>query len=149
MSEWDRFDAAKAPMADVQLSPENVAERNIRIVHNLIGRPGATIDDITRVYSHPQGLAQCRRFLSEHAGWQPVSFYDTAGAVAHLAREGTMSDATIRIRPKNPDQVRTPLDLQGECLERIIVYYRDTAGHGRDLVSLLLPPVWMRGLRCG
>ena len=72
-----------------------VAERNIRIVHNLIGRPGATIDDITRVYSHPQGLAQCRRFLSEHAGWQPVSFYDTAGAVAHLAREGTMSDATI------------------------------------------------------
>ncbi len=72
-----------------------VAERNIRIVHNLIGRPGATIDDITRVYSHPQGLAQCRRFLSEHAGWQKVSFYDTAGAVAHLAREGRRSDATI------------------------------------------------------
>lgn len=72
-----------------------VAERNIRIVHNLIGRPGATIDDLTRVYSHPQGLAQCRRFLSEHAGWQKVSFYDTAGAVAHLAREGKMSDATI------------------------------------------------------
>ena len=72
-----------------------VAERNIRIVHNLIGRPGATIDDLTRVYSHPQGLAQCRRFLSEHAGWQKVSFYDTAGAVAHLAREGKMSDGTI------------------------------------------------------
>lgn len=72
-----------------------VAERNIRIVHNLIGRPGATIDDLTRVYSHPQGLAQCRRFLSEHDGWQTISFYDTAGAVAHLAREGKMSDATI------------------------------------------------------
>ena len=72
-----------------------VAERNIRIVHNLIGRPGAAIGDIDRVYSHPQGLAQCRRFLSEHAGWQKVSFYDTAGAVAHLAREGRMSDATI------------------------------------------------------
>jgi 3-deoxy-7-phosphoheptulonate synthase len=72
-----------------------VAERNIRIVHNLIGRPGATIAGISRVYSHPQGLAQCRRFLSEHGDWEKVSFYDTAGAVAHLAREGQMSDATI------------------------------------------------------
>ena len=72
-----------------------VAERNIRIVHNLIGRPGATIDGIRRVYSHPQGLAQCRRYLSEHDDWESVSFYDTAGAVAHLAREGQMSDATI------------------------------------------------------
>ncbi len=72
-----------------------VAERNIRIVHNLIGRPGATIDGIERVFSHPQGLAQCERFLSEHADWQKIPFYDTAGAVAHLAREGQMSDATI------------------------------------------------------
>ena len=72
-----------------------VADRNLRIVHNLIGRPGATIDAITRVFSHPQGLAQCERFLSEHADWEKVPFYDTAGAVAHLAREGQMSDATI------------------------------------------------------
>ena len=72
-----------------------VAERNIRIVHNLIGRPGAAIDGIARVFSHPQGLAQCERFLSEHADWQKIPFYDTAGAVAHLAREGQMSDATI------------------------------------------------------
>ena len=72
-----------------------VAERNIRIVHNLIGRPGASVDGITRVFSHPQGLAQCERFLSEHADWQKIPFYDTAGAVAHLAREGQMSDATI------------------------------------------------------
>ena len=72
-----------------------VAERNIRIVHNLIGRPGAAIDGIERVFSHPQGLAQCERFLSDHADWQKIPFYDTAGAVAHLAREGQMSDATI------------------------------------------------------
>jgi prephenate dehydratase len=72
-----------------------VAERNIRIVHNLIGRPGSTIEDIERVLSHPQGLAQCEHFLNEHPDWQKIPFYDTAGAVAHLASEGQLSDATI------------------------------------------------------
>lgn len=72
-----------------------IADRNIRIVHNLIGRPGTKIGDISRVFSHPQGLAQCERYLNEHANWEKIPFYDTAGAVAHLAREGLMSDATI------------------------------------------------------
>ena len=51
----------------------------------------ARIEDIRRVFSHPQGLAQCGRFLDAAPGWERVAFYDTAGSVRHVAeleREG-------------------------------------------------------------
>ncbi|MBN2552631.1 MAG: 3-deoxy-7-phosphoheptulonate synthase [Spirochaetales bacterium] len=72
-----------------------VGEKTIRIIHNLIGLPGATIEDIRRVYSHPQGLSQCARFLDGHPQWEKVPFYDTAGSIAFIAREGKKENAGI------------------------------------------------------
>jgi len=72
-----------------------VGEQKIRIVHNLIGLPGATIEDIRRVFSHPQGLAQCARFLDAHPDWERVAFYDTAGAVRHVAEKSAKENAAI------------------------------------------------------
>ena len=40
------------------------AEMELPIVHNLMSR--GEIGQIRRVYSHPQSLAQCRRWLAEH-----------------------------------------------------------------------------------
>ncbi|MBE3134337.1 MAG: ACT domain-containing protein, partial [Acidobacteria bacterium] len=71
-----------------------VGEQKIRIVHNLIGLPGARIEDIRRVYSHPQGLAQCGRFLDRHP-WERVAYYDTAGAVRFVAETGAKENAAI------------------------------------------------------
>ncbi len=72
-----------------------VGEIKIRIIHSLIAVPGAGLGDIERVYSHPQGFAQCARFLGEHPNWQQVPFYDTAGSVAHIARQGDKRCAAI------------------------------------------------------
>ena len=55
-----------------------------RVRHALMVTPGTTIDEIKRVYSHPQALAQCERFIAEH-GWEPVVAYNTAGAAKQLA----------------------------------------------------------------
>src|SRR4051795_6092226 len=41
-----------------------VAEVLLQVSHNLLAFPGATMKDIKKVYSHPQGLAQCEGFLS-------------------------------------------------------------------------------------
>jgi prephenate dehydratase len=71
------------------------AETVIPIVHNVIGMPGSTLDDIERVYSHPVALAQCRRFFQQHPGIDPVSFYDTAGAVRHILEAGDRRAAAI------------------------------------------------------
>jgi len=72
-----------------------VGEQKIRIVHNLIGLPGTSLDEIKNVYSHPQGIAQCSRFLDGYPGWNRIPFYDTAGSVAHIAREGRKENGAI------------------------------------------------------
>ena len=72
-----------------------VGEQKIRIEHNLIALPQAKVEDIRRVYSHPQGLAQCSRFLDEHPRWERVAFYDTAGAARFVAEKASPENAAI------------------------------------------------------
>jgi prephenate dehydratase len=61
-----------------------VRETLLRIRHNLIAIPGATLAHIDRVFSHPVALAQCRKFIAAHPTMEPYAFYDTAGSVKHL-----------------------------------------------------------------
>jgi 3-deoxy-7-phosphoheptulonate synthase len=70
-------------------------EVTIRIVHNLIALPKADLADIRRVFSHPQGLLQCAAFLEKYPAWEKQTFYDTAGAVAHIAAAGNKENAAI------------------------------------------------------
>lgn len=42
------------------------AELDLPIEQLLVGRSGLALSEITQVYSHPQGIAQARRFLAEH-----------------------------------------------------------------------------------
>jgi 3-deoxy-7-phosphoheptulonate synthase len=72
-----------------------VGEQKIRIEHSLIARADARMEDIRRVFSHPQGLAQCGRFLDAHPGWERVAYNDTAGAVRHVAELGSNENAAI------------------------------------------------------
>jgi len=74
---------------------EIVGEKKIRILHSLIGLPNAGIEDINKVFSHPQGLAQCAKYLESHEEWELVPYYDTAGAVAFIAHEGKKENAAI------------------------------------------------------
>lgn len=41
-------------------------EQQIRVVHNLVGCVGTTLDEVTDMYSHPQGLEQCRAWLRKN-----------------------------------------------------------------------------------
>ena len=70
-------------------------EMFLRIEHNLIVYPGATLSQIRRVLSHPIALAQCTRFFVDHPSIQPTAAYDTAGSVKQLAAEKDPSVAAI------------------------------------------------------
>ena len=72
-----------------------IGEKSIRIVHNLIGTGGQDLKDIRKVFSHPQGLAQCAAFLDSFPSMERVPYYDTAGSVAHVAREQRKEWAAI------------------------------------------------------
>jgi prephenate dehydratase len=56
----------------------------LRIRHNLIGAPGATLAGLREVYSHPVALDQCRGFFRLHPHLRATSFYDTAGSVKYV-----------------------------------------------------------------
>lgn len=70
-------------------------EYRLRIKHHLIGLPGATVEGIREVYSHPQGLAQCAGYLEKHPAMKGIPFYDTAGAVAYIAETKDTTKAAI------------------------------------------------------
>jgi len=51
---------------------EYVGEQVIPIEHCLLALPGTKMEEIKRVYSHPQSLMQSARYLAEH-DWQQIS----------------------------------------------------------------------------
>src|SRR5262245_49155242 len=63
-----------------------VGESVRRIEHALIGIAGARLDNIRRVLSHPVALAQCEDFFRAQPTIEPVSVYDTAGAVEMVVK---------------------------------------------------------------
>ena len=67
-----------------------VGEVKQPIVHNLLALDGTTREQLRRVFSHPQGLGQCQRFLRT-LGVELVPTYDTAGS-AKLIRDGGLRD---------------------------------------------------------
>ncbi len=45
-----------------------VGEVELPVRHSLLALPGTKLEDLTQVYSHPQALAQCDRFLRSLQG---------------------------------------------------------------------------------
>lgn len=70
-------------------------EIKLRIVHSLLVNPGTDIGDIRRVYSHPQGISQCKDFLSTLTDAEFISVYDTAGAARRIKEGGRKEEAAI------------------------------------------------------
>ena len=86
-------------VADIhQLLPHQalhiVAEYFQPIRHELLAVPGATSEGLKVVYSHPQALAQCRRYLRVN-GLEPRAASDTAAAAEWVAQQGDGSIGAI------------------------------------------------------
>jgi prephenate dehydratase len=64
-----------------------VAEVELPVRHSLLVLPGTTFESLTQVYSHPQALAQCERFLRSLKGVEIVASYDTAGSAKMIAEQ--------------------------------------------------------------
>ena len=69
-----------------------VGEVQLDITHNLLVLPGTTMEQVKKIYSHPQALAQCERFLRSLPGVSVEATYDTAGS-AKLVKEKGLKDA--------------------------------------------------------
>ena len=70
---------------------------DLEVTHNLLGLPGATINDIKTVISHPQALEQCTNFIKKH-GFETVRANNTAIAAQNVVEGKDKSVAAIASR---------------------------------------------------
>ena len=82
---------------DLLMEFENyiVGEVFLPIDHALAGLPGTKLNEIERVYSHPQALMQCAKFLDEHRDWQQISVANTAVAAKKVLEDNDCKKAAI------------------------------------------------------
>ncbi len=69
-------------------------EIKVPIHHCLLVPRGTQMNEIRIVYSHPQALAQCRRFILKNR-LEARPFYDTAGAAKMIDRNRPLATAAI------------------------------------------------------
>jgi prephenate dehydratase len=74
---------------------EICGETILPIAHHLMGCPGARVEDLRAVASHPMALAQCERFFEAHPGLKRVPAEDTAGSVREMMARGDQTFAAI------------------------------------------------------
>lgn len=72
-----------------------VGEKGIKVDHNLLALPGARLEDIREVYSHPQGLQQCSEFLRTNPDWNLISCSNTAVSAKSVGESGSITKAAI------------------------------------------------------
>jgi chorismate mutase/prephenate dehydratase len=78
-----------------QTSVSVVGEELLRVQHCLVGLPGAEIDRIKRVFSHPQALSQSSTFLSGLRDCAVQAWSDTAGSVQKVKEDGLQGQAAV------------------------------------------------------
>ena len=72
-----------------------VGEQKIKINHCVLGLPGVNFDDIKKIYSHPQALAQCSKFLEKHREWEIIPAKNTAMAAKKVEEDADPTQAAI------------------------------------------------------
>jgi prephenate dehydratase len=115
--------------------PVRIARESLlRIRHNLIARPGVSLDDIKRVMSHPVALSQCRHWLAAHPSMEVINFYDTAGSVKHVMAEQLGDTAGIApelaARQYGAEVLETGIEDHAENFTRFHLLLRDPAAPG-------------------
>jgi prephenate dehydratase len=64
-----------------------IGEHFQKIEHCLMGVEDSSLETVEYAYSHPQGLAQCRKRLKE-LNIKPTARFDTAGSAKEVSRRG-------------------------------------------------------------
>lgn len=88
----DAYNELIARHKDVTITGESY----LRVQHQLLGIPGATLDQITEVHSQAPALGQCHEFLSNNLPHVPlVEQEDTALSAAYVAKTADPAKAAI------------------------------------------------------
>ncbi|GBU20322.1 prephenate dehydratase [Fibrobacteres bacterium R8-0-B4] len=72
-----------------------VGEVFLQVNHCLTAKPGTSVEAVRSVFSHPQALAQCARFLKRHPRMKQIEAENTALAAKAVSEDGRADTAAI------------------------------------------------------
>jgi chorismate mutase/prephenate dehydratase len=100
---------------DLLMEYENflIGEHVIKIEHALLGLPGARIQELRKVYSHSQGLSQCKKFFDEHPDIRPAVSSSTSESAKRVME--AKDSALAAIASKRAAKIYG-LEILQECL---------------------------------
>lgn len=75
-----------------------IDEKIIKVDHNLLAPKGVKIQDIKKIYSHPQAFLQCGDYLSMLENVELVPYYNTAISAKSVAQWNDKTKAAIASR---------------------------------------------------
>ena len=70
----------------------------LKVDHNLLANKGASLSDITEIYSHEQAISQCSDFLKGFPGVKVIPVENTAVAAQMVAQSGRKDIAALSSR---------------------------------------------------
>lgn len=113
----------------------------LKIEHCLIGNPNAELGLIKKVYSHPQALAQCSKFL-ERLKCEVIPTYDTAGSVKIIKEKCLINEAAIASEKAAEIYgmkilARNISDILDNYTRFVILSKRDAPQSGNDKTSII------------
>ena len=104
----------------------------LHIRQNLLVLPGATLDDLSEVHSHPIALAQCAAFFKNLPHIRLVESADTAESAAQVARNRTKHigaiAGTLAAERYGLHILAAVIETLPETYTRFLVLSRRTAG---------------------
>ena len=114
----------------------------VPIHHVLVGVPGAALADVTTVISHPQALAQCRKFIERFLGQaEQVAWLSTAGAVREVVDRN--DPLVVAIGPARSQELyggeilaKNIQDVRGNLTRFIVLATEDAPPTGNDKTML-------------
>ena len=71
-----------------------VGEYNLKVDHNLLGNIGSNLENIKEVYSHPQPIEQCSKYLKDK-NWKLLPFTSTALSAQFVSESKSLDKAAI------------------------------------------------------
>jgi chorismate mutase/prephenate dehydratase len=75
-----------------------IGEHYLKIEQNLLAVPGATMETVKTVYSHPQGFEQCRNFFKKHPEMTFKPLLNTAQSAKMVSESGDKTLGAIASR---------------------------------------------------
>lgn len=72
-----------------------IGEHVVKVDHALLGLPGSNLDTLRIVYSHPQGLLQCSKFIQGREGLKAVECTSTSDSAKKVLEDQDITQGAI------------------------------------------------------